>query len=243
MKKIMIADDNKDFNSCCRNFLTKDSSIDIVTSTIDGLTTLEQYLNLRPDILLLDLDLPTLNGIEIINRLTSIPEEKNICNIIVMTGSECYRNKITNTSKIFKIIPKPCDMVDILMTIHEIDNVKRPNTINIEDINSLMLKLKFNLYTKGTKYLIDSIIIANNNTDLLYNINDLYSYVAKINNTNTNLIKWSITNSLSTMNRFVDKGMLYSLFDEYDGRKMSPKYFIGILIRHIKNTEVLANIK
>lgn len=235
MKKIMIADDNKDFNSCCRNFLTKDTSIEIVSYTIDGLTTLERYLNLRPDILLLDLDLPTISGIEIINRLTSIPEEKNLCNIIVMTGSEEFRNQITNTSKIFRIIPKPCNLVDVMMTIHEIDISERPNSINIEDINSLMKKLNFNLYTKGTKYLIDCIIIANNNTDLLYNISELYSYVAGINNTNPNIIKWSITNSLSTMNRFVDKEMLYSLFDEYDGRKISPKYFISILIHYIKN--------
>lgn len=83
MRKIMIADDNKEFNSCCRNFLTKDSSIDIITCTIDEVTTLEKYLNLRPDILLLDLNLPTLNGIEIINRLTSLPNEKHLCNIII----------------------------------------------------------------------------------------------------------------------------------------------------------------
>lgn len=237
MKKIMIADDNKDFNSCCRNFLTKDTSIDIVSCTIDGLTTLERYLNLRPDILLLDLDLPTISGIEIINRLTSIPEEKNLCNIIVITGSEEFRNQITNTAKIFRIIPKPCNLLDVMMTIHEIDISKRPNSINVEEINNLMKKLNFNLYTKGTKYLIDCIIIANNNIDLLYNISELYSYVAGINNTNPNIIKWSITNSLSTMNRFVDKEMLYSLFDDYDGRKISPKYFIGIIISYIKTLQ------
>lgn len=235
MRKIMIADDNKEFNSCCKFFLTKDSSIDMLTCTSDGLTTLEKYLNLRPDILLLDLDLPTLNGIEIINRLTSIPEEKHLCNIIIMTGSEDFRKQISNTSKIFKILSKPCNLVDILITIHEIEITPRPTSINIEKINSLMTKLNFNLYSKGTKYLKDCLIIANNNKDLLYNISNLYSYVAEINNTSSNIIKWSITNSLSTMNRFVDKKMLCSFFDDYDGRKISPKYFIGILIRHIKN--------
>lgn len=135
----------------------------------------------------------------------------------------------------YRIIPKPCNLVDVMMTIHEIDISKRPNSINVEDINNLMEKLNFNLYTKGTKYLIDCIIIANNNIDLLYNISELYSYVAGINNTNTNIIKWSITNSLSTMNRFVDKEMLYSLFDDYDGRKISPKYFIGIFLSYLKS--------
>lgn len=221
----MIADDNKEFNSCCKNFLTKDSSIDILTCTSDGLTTLEKYLNLRPDILLLDLDLPTLNDIEIINKLTSIPEEKNLCNIIIMTGSEDFRKELSNTSKIFKILSKPCNLVDILMTIHEIDIYNRPNSINIEKINSLMTKLNFNLYTKGTKYLIDCLIIANNNSNLLYNISDLYSHVAEINNTNSNIIKWSITNSLSTMNRFVDKKMLCSFLMIM----MVERYLLNIL--------------
>mgnify|MGYP002520830610 CR=1 FL=1 len=189
MKEIMIAGDNKDFNSCCRNFLTKDTSIDIVGCTINGLTTLERYLNLRPDILLLDLDLPTISGIEIINRLASITEGKNLCNMIVLTGSEEFRNLITNTAKIFRIIPKPCNLVDVMMAIHEIDISKRPNSINVEDINALMRNLNFNLYTKGTKYLIDCIIISINNTVLLYNISELYSYVAGINNTNPNIIK------------------------------------------------------
>ena len=234
MKKIMIADDNEDFNSCCKKFLTKDNTIDIVTCTNDGLTTLEMYLNIKPDILLLDLDLPSLNGIEIINKLTAIPEEKNLCNIIIMTGSEEFRKKLINTAKIFKILSKPCDLVDILMTIHEIEIIQRPDSINLEKINSLMTKLKFNLYTKGTKYLIDCLIIANNNTDLLYNISALYSYVAEINNTNPNIIKWSIINSLSTMNRFVDKNTLCSFFNDYDGRKISPKYFIGTTLSYIK---------
>lgn len=65
----MIADDNKDSNYCCRIFLAKDTSINIVSCTLDGLTTLERYLNLKPDILLLDLDLPTISGVEILLML------------------------------------------------------------------------------------------------------------------------------------------------------------------------------
>ena len=175
----MIADDNKEFNCCCKKFLTKDNSIDVICSARDGLSTLEEYLNLKPDILLLDLELPLLNGIEIINRLTSIPEEKNLCNIIVISGSQKFRSQIINTSKIFKIISKPCDLVDILMTIHEMDIAKRPNSIDIKKINTLMTKLNFNLYTKGTKFLIDCIIIASNNNNLFYNINDLYGCAEK----------------------------------------------------------------
>lgn len=36
-----------------------------------------------------------------------------------------------------------------MMTIHEIDISKRPNSINVENINTLMKKLNFNLYTKS----------------------------------------------------------------------------------------------
>lgn len=62
----------------------------------------------------------------------------------------------------------------------------------------------------------------------------IYMVALQKNNINSNIIKWSIINSLSTMNRFLDKELLYSLFEEYDGRNVTPKYFIGIIVAYMK---------
>lgn len=237
MIKVMIAEDNQSLCDGYRSFLTKDKEIDVVQCTSDGYSTLEFYVQLKPDVLLLDLDLPAMNGLEIINSLAHLPNEKDKCNIIVITGSFALRNKLSNTSKVYKIIPKPCNFEELLHTVKEI-HIDYPHSFDTESLNSLLLKLSFNLYTKGTKYLIDSIILANSNQNLLYNITNLYALVASKNHTSENIIKWSITNSLSSMNRYVDKKLLYSIFSEYDGRNLTPKYFISLLLRYINKVTV-----
>ena len=45
----MVADDNTSLNDLCCNFLTKDKDIEIVSSTIDGETTLEKYHETNKD--------------------------------------------------------------------------------------------------------------------------------------------------------------------------------------------------
>lgn len=237
MIRVMIAEDNQELCSGYRNFLTKDNEIQIVSCTLDGCSTLEAYVQFKPDVLLLDLDLPRINGIELINELTNIPKEKDKCNIIVTTGSSVLRNELLNTSKLYKIFIKPFDFQELLDTIKQVP-IYNQEDFNQESLNSLLLKLSFNLYSKGTKYLIDSIVLANTNPNLLYNISNLYSLVASQNHTSENIIKWSITNSLSSMNRYVDKKLLYSIFCEYDGRNLTPKYFISLLLRYINRVSL-----
>ena len=58
MIRVMIAEDNTSLNHLCCNYLTNDKDIQIVFSAYDGEETLEKYKELRPDVLLLDLDLP-----------------------------------------------------------------------------------------------------------------------------------------------------------------------------------------
>lgn len=234
MIKIMIAEDNKELALNYRNFLTNDDKIEVISCTSNGYSTLEEYLKLKPDILLLDLDLPLMNGIEIVNELSNVPKERNLCNIIIISGAIDLRSKLLNTSKIFKILPKPCSFSELLCTIKE-TNIYNNNHINLDknQLNSLLLKLSFNLYSKGTKYLIDCISIANDEPTLLYNISTLYTLIATQNHTTPQIIKWSICNSLSAMNRFVNKELLYSFFCEYDGRNLTPKYFITLLLNYI----------
>ena len=44
------------------------------------LDAFEKYLEIKPDVLLLDLDLPKISGIEVINFLSRFSEERDKCN-------------------------------------------------------------------------------------------------------------------------------------------------------------------
>lgn len=76
MIRVMVADDNVDINNMYCKFLTKDKDIKVISQTTDGQETIEKYQELKPDLLLLDLEMPKIDGLEIINLLSKIPNEK-----------------------------------------------------------------------------------------------------------------------------------------------------------------------
>ena len=87
MIRVMIAEDNTLLNHLCCNYLTNDENIKLIFSAYDGEETLEKYNELKPDVLLLDLNLPKMNGLDVINNICLDSDEKNKCNIIIISGN------------------------------------------------------------------------------------------------------------------------------------------------------------
>ena len=132
MIRVMIAEDNTSLNHLCCNYLTNDKDIQIVFSAYDGEETLEKYKELRPDVLLLDLDLPKMNGLDVINNICLDTEEKNKCNIIIISGNADLRFNLLNTAKVYRVMPKPVDFDKVISAIKEIPNEN--NTLTEKEV-------------------------------------------------------------------------------------------------------------
>lgn len=232
MIQIMIADDNLDLNNLCCNILSKDKDIQIISSTLDGESTLKDYMQLKPDVLLLDLDLPKMNGIDIINNICLDESERKKNNVIIVSGNADLRYNLFNTSKIFRIIPKPVNFDDVISTIKEIvtDNSYIP--IVEKELRNFLFSLNFNLYADGTRYLIDAIKLGSENIKLVRNIKTLYDEVAELHSTSSNTIKWGIRNAIETMNHNTTKHEINKIFHINYDKKMTPKYFIPLVISY-----------
>ena len=123
MIRVQIAEDDSRQSSLLKNYLTKEE-MEITVITTDGYATIDSYLKNSPDILILDIDLPKKNGIEVIDYLTFInAKEQNKCNIIILSGS-LPRFDLINTSKVYKIFRKPTAMEEVVDTIREIASIK-----------------------------------------------------------------------------------------------------------------------
>ena len=212
MIQVMIADDNLDLNNLCCNILSKDKDIQIISSTLDGESTLKDYMRLKPDVLLLDLDLPKMNGIDIINNICLDETEKKKNNIIIISANTELRYNLFNTSKIFRIMPKPVDFNDVISTIKEIVTENNYIPIVEKEIRNFLFSLNFNLYADGTRYLIDAIKLGSENIRLVRNIKTLYDEVAELHSTSSNTIKWGIRNAIETMNHNTTKHEINKIF-------------------------------
>jgi len=70
---ILIADDEKPARMLLRSMLEEMDGIEVVGEAVNGKDALEQVLSLKPDLALLDLQMPGLDGLQVV---ASIPKDK-----------------------------------------------------------------------------------------------------------------------------------------------------------------------
>lgn len=108
-----------------------------------------------------------------------------------------------------------------------------------EKVIKTLTSLGFDFKLSGTNYLMDSILYANSykgsySFETIYY--DIYSYVAKINNTNSDIIKWAVARSI---NYLYDKGdkTTYNKIEKYFGviypERLTPKFTINFIANKI----------
>lgn len=67
--KILIADDHRLFRDGLRNLLSRHEDLEVVGETTDGPSTIRAVDKLKPDLVLMDVSMPGLNGIEATRRI------------------------------------------------------------------------------------------------------------------------------------------------------------------------------
>lgn len=80
---VMIVDDHPVWRRGLKNIIDFENDLEVVAECQDGEDALRLARDLRPDIILLDVNLPKLNGLQIATRLKS---ERNEAHVIMLTG-------------------------------------------------------------------------------------------------------------------------------------------------------------
>ena len=76
--RILLVDDYEPFRRFVRSTLRKRPSLQIVAEVSDGLEAIQQAEELKPDLILLDIGLPMLNGIEAAREIRKLAPESKI---------------------------------------------------------------------------------------------------------------------------------------------------------------------
>ncbi|WP_432988660.1 response regulator [Dactylosporangium sp. CA-233914] len=83
--RVLVADDHPIFRDGLAVLLGSVDGIEVVATAATGLEAVEQAVALRPDVVVMDVQMPGLNGIEATRRLTAeVPES----GVVVLTMSE-----------------------------------------------------------------------------------------------------------------------------------------------------------
>ena len=84
--KILIADDHALLRQGIRNVLNLEDDLEVIAEAADGQETLAKVLSLQPDVVLLDLNMPILNGIEVIKQLQAARSKAKVIVLTIHDG-------------------------------------------------------------------------------------------------------------------------------------------------------------
>lgn len=114
----MIVDDDKDIVRLMKVLLSSRGYSTITAS--DGSYALEKVILEKPDIILLDIDMPEMNGFEVLQRVKENPATKRIPVIMLTASSETHSFEKAVDKKVDRYVAKPFKTKFLMEKIEEV---------------------------------------------------------------------------------------------------------------------------
>ena len=116
--RIVIADDHAIVRATLAQLLADEEDVEVIGQAADGQEAVEQAYRLRPDVLIMDITMPRMNGIEATRRITaSCPDVKVIG--LSMHTAEALTREMLNAGAV-GYVPKGTPVRDLLDAIHAV---------------------------------------------------------------------------------------------------------------------------
>lgn len=214
--QVVIADDNREFGDILYEYLNNQSDIEVVGVARDGIEAFELITSKMPDIAILDIIMPHLDGLGVLEKIGTTPISKRPLFIIL---SAVGQDKITQRALALGAeyyVVKPFDMDVLVSRIRQLKNVTQANVIrsdygmeakplyqqaaprNLEvEVTSIMHEIGVPAHIKGYQYLRDAIMMVVKDLDVINSITKLlYPSIAREYNTTPSRVERAIRHAI-----------------------------------------------
>jgi DNA-binding NarL/FixJ family response regulator len=93
--RILVVDDFETFRQFVVEVLGKRPELRVVGEASDGVEALQKAVELQPDLILLDIGLPSLNGIEVARQMRSLVSESKIIFLTQESSSDFVQQALS----------------------------------------------------------------------------------------------------------------------------------------------------
>ncbi len=216
--KILIIDDNKEFCEILSEFLNSQSDIEVVGTALDGLEGYDMIMEKKPDVVILDIIMPHLDGLGVLEKVNStLNKNRPIFIILSAVGQDRITQKALSLGAEYYVI-KPFDMKVLASRIRQLKShvsnevvtkgdyqtyvnnnyniVSEKRDIEVE-VTNIMHEIGVPAYIKGYQYLRDAIIMATEDLEIINSITkQLYPTIAKRYNTTSSRVERAIRHAI-----------------------------------------------
>ena len=204
--KLLIVDDGKPFANSLKDYFSQLDSYDVSGIAYNGLDALELISKYQPDVVLLDLVMPYLDGLGVLERAQE-QFKNNLPKFILMTafGQENITKKAMQLGAVYYIL-KPFDFPVLDMRIKQLfmrdENDYIPplpvktNNLDVE-ITRIIHQMGVPAHVKGYQYLRDAILFVTKDANLMGAVTkELYPMVAEKYDTTASRVERAIRHAI-----------------------------------------------
>lgn len=214
---VAIADDNERILTLLDDILTAEEDINVVGTAKDGEETCRLIRDKEPDVVLLDLVMPRIDGLGVMDRIKHDRNVKKMPSFIIVSGitKEPVPEDAINMGASYYIM-KPFDNKMIINRVRQIGANKLQKNIqgktipsymearlqneerNLEhDVTNMIHEIGVPAHIKGYQYLRDAIIMCIQDMDMLNSITKaLYPEIAKHYQTTPSRVERAIRHAI-----------------------------------------------
>ena len=211
---VAIADDNQMTLELLGDIVSSDSELQVIGTAKDGEEAYHLIKEKEPDVVLLDIVMPKLDGRGVLDRIRSDATMKNRPAFLMISavGNECITEDAFAKGADYYIM-KPFDYNQILDRIKSVRNRRNVKEVrrNIavengkqytqqsleEDVTEMIHEVGVPAHIKGYQYLREAIIMSVNNMDMLNSITKvLYPGIAKKYQTTPSRVERAIRHAI-----------------------------------------------
>jgi len=203
--KIMVADDNKEFCELLKEYLHQQEDFQLTGIAYNGLEALELIEQHNPDVVILDIIMPHLDGIGVLEKLSAgaiNPRPKVI--MLTAFGQETFTQRAMDLGADYYVL-KPFDFSVLVTRIRQLAdgfNVAqyvspvKPRNLDIA-VTNIIHEMGVPAHIKGYHYLRDAILMVISEINLLGAVTkELYPMIAQKYNTTPSRVERAIRHAI-----------------------------------------------
>ena len=224
-KKVLVADASEAFRRIFAGALAEESDMELVAETGDGQETLRLIEQLAPDVIVMDLVLSHMDGLELLGEVNALPVWPKILVLSSFAGGSMAELAAAQGADYYMM--KPCKPATVIERIRQLltqsrgggGHMRTEQEENLETtVTGIIHEIGVPAHIKGYQYLRESILIAVEVMELIIAVTKiLYPEVAKRFGTTASRVERAIRHAIEVA---WDRGDLETL-QKYFGYTVS----------------------